>query len=257
MFNIGDRVRMKSAPANGQWPQGAEIVKNRLVASREVFVLTNRIGNQDGYECFEGQLDNGNRYTIPIIHIELENTMPTETAVAEVIPEVKPKKATPGEKKFNKQKSVVRDAIIAATAQFVKKNGYDTAGTATMDAQQQAMFNELNYWRISISPDYSKRLAKMFTIMSGKVITDTPPPAKTINWIRFAAILPIVSGSSNAPLNKVCIIMADQYAIREDGTKSNALDNSTTHFRPASLGEIDLITNETYAALIREFLVMA
>ncbi len=177
----------------------------------------------------------------------------SETAVLEP---PKAKRISRAENKFEKQKKVVKQAIISATDQFRKKNTYDAINIG-LDAQQIALNAELQGLHTYVSSDYGLRFAKMFTIALGKPFTSVAPPARTLTWVRFGAIMVKHQGGHNYPINKIVIVTQDQKGIREDGTIGNTMDNNHNYFFPATLEEINKITNETYAALIREFLVMA
>ncbi len=171
------------------------------------------------------------------------------------VPVVKVKKNR-AENKFEKQKQVVKEAIINATAKFKKDNNY-TDDIVGEDADVIEISRLMEYWRINFNSTQSRDLAKIFSIITKKTIKDVSVAARNINWTKFAAVIVLNGANHNYLVNKIAIVTADQKAIREDGTYGNVAYNSHLSYRPATPEEIDKITDETYASLIREFLIMA
>ena len=178
----------------------------------------------------------------------------TDTLLATQPAVVKAK--TAAEKKFEKKREVVKSAILSATEQLMKKNGWDAANP-TVDDKVAAMTRELYWWRMNINSSESACLSRIVSVLYGKTVPDIAPAGKAVTWVRFGALIPLAMGSHNYPVGKLVIITAEQRGFREDGTYGNSMDNSNTFYRAATLEEIEKITDETYAALIREFLVMS
>lgn len=172
----------------------------------------------------------------------------------ELVVASEPKKLTASEKKFNKNKMVVMAAICAATESFYKKNSYATS-TDKQDDVALKVGAALHYFASQSSGTYAAALVPAFAAIIGKPIVVAARPLKSIIWVRLAAIIPETTTSHNYPIGKIAIITQDQKGIREDGTFGNTLDNNASFYRPATSEEIEKMSNETYAALIREFVI--
>lgn len=167
-----------------------------------------------------------------------------------------PKKVSRAEKTFSKQKKTVRSAIMSATEQFKKKNQYDNPTHAFTDKEVQ-IINDLSFWKNNYSSDQSMRLSRIISQIIGKTIPDIMPAAGSVLWVRFAAIVINNQGGHNYPLHSVAIITADQKGIRPDGTFGNVMDTNKNYYLPATAEDMNKISDEQYASLIREFLVMS
>ena len=253
IFNTGDKVRIRLGASNGtHWGQtakDADFNRTILTVGIKIFDGISRINLTPGnYWLYDTDLE-----LVETEKWSMDDM--TDTLVEE--PPKEDKKLTASEKKFLKQKEVVKSAIISATQQFIKKNQYDVIHPSMLDEKQIALNERLNYFYNSINNSHAIELAKMFSIVLGKPVSHVAQAARTINWTRFGALVPLIQGSHNYTLHKVAIITQDGRAIRYDGTIGNTLNADANMYRPATADEINAISNETYAALIREFLVMA
>ena len=166
-----------------------------------------------------------------------------------------PKKLSRAEAKFIKQKEVVKAAIISATEKFTKANKYDVV--AAVDNKIERLQDELYTFYSTVNNSHGTYMAKFFSIvLETPIIIRQPKPKPGLIWTRFAAIMVLNQGGHNYPINKVTIIGEPQFGYRFDGTRGNTLDNNMSYYRPATVEEINAMTDETYAAMIREFLIM-
>ena len=156
---------------------------------------------------------------------------------------------------FYKQKKAVKSAIIDATEKFKGDNKFHEV--KHLSEKAEIILKHCSTWHNTLNNQQGKMLAEMFSAVLGEKIVIGGAVDK-VSWTRFAAVVPKNNANAhNYPLDKASIIIGDTFGFRFDGTKGNGMSNDLNNLRPATLEEIDGITDETYAAIIREFLVMA